>query len=138
MEQVIEAASPDADVVQLTVPAQNGYLGVLRTAAAGLAARLQFTLDEIEDLRIAVDEACTMLIKLALPDAELGCCFTVAAETLSVEVTAPGPVGGPAPDTTSFAWTVLTSLTHAARAEVSEDGTITIALTARRSRPTKR
>ena len=28
----------------------------------GLAARLQFTLDEIEDLRIAVDEACAMLL----------------------------------------------------------------------------
>ena len=50
------------DVVLLTVPADGGYLGVLRTATAGLAARLQFALDEIEDLRIAVDEACAMLL----------------------------------------------------------------------------
>ena len=45
------------DVVVLVVPADGSYLAVLRTATAGLAARLQFTLDEIEDLRIAVDEA---------------------------------------------------------------------------------
>ena len=38
------------DVVLLTVPADGGYLGVLRTATAGLAARLHFALDEIEDL----------------------------------------------------------------------------------------
>ena len=40
------------------MPADGAYLSVLRTATAGLAARLDFTLDEIEDLRIAVDEAC--------------------------------------------------------------------------------
>ena len=40
------------------MPAEGAYLSVLRTATAGLAARLDFTLDEIEDLRIAVDEAC--------------------------------------------------------------------------------
>ncbi len=51
----------------LTVPADGSYLAVLRTATAGLAARLQFTLDEIEDLRIAVDEACAMLLACRPP-----------------------------------------------------------------------
>ena len=59
------------DVVLLTVPADGGYLGVLRTATAGLAARLHFALDEIEDLRIAVDEACAMLLAIASRGAEL-------------------------------------------------------------------
>ncbi|MFD0854991.1 anti-sigma factor, partial [Actinomadura adrarensis] len=49
------------DVVTVKLPAAGAYLSVLRTATAGLAARLDFTLDEIEDLRIAVDEACAML-----------------------------------------------------------------------------
>src|ERR1044071_20927 len=52
------------DLVELTVPAPIPYLAVVRTATAGLAARLGFTLDEIEDLRIAVDEACSMLLGL--------------------------------------------------------------------------
>ena len=49
------------------MPAESAYLSVLRTAAAGLAARLDFTLDEIEDLRIAIDEACAMLLAQAIP-----------------------------------------------------------------------
>jgi len=53
-----EPAEADArDEVTIRLPADGAYLSVLRTATAGLAARLHFTLDEIEDLRIAVDEA---------------------------------------------------------------------------------
>jgi hypothetical protein len=56
-----------ADYVQVRMPAESAYLSVLRTAAAGLAARLDFTLDEIEDLRIAIDEACATLLTQAIP-----------------------------------------------------------------------
>ena len=51
------------------MPADGAYLSVLRTATAGLAARLDFTLDDIEDLRIAVDEACAMLLARRSPAA---------------------------------------------------------------------
>ena len=64
-------AAYEDDVVLLTVPADGTYLAVLRTATAGLAARLHFALDEIEDLRIAVDEACAMLLAVAARDTEL-------------------------------------------------------------------
>jgi serine/threonine-protein kinase RsbW len=40
-------AGQSADVVLLAVPASGAWLGVLRTATACLASRLQFTLDEI-------------------------------------------------------------------------------------------
>ena len=43
------------DQVTVRMPADGAYLSVLRTATAGLAARLDFTLDDIEDMRIAVD-----------------------------------------------------------------------------------
>src|SRR5436309_654981 len=39
-----------SDTVDLRVPADPAYLAVLRTATAGLAARLDLTLDEIEDM----------------------------------------------------------------------------------------
>ena len=41
--------------VELRLPADGAYVSVLRTTTAGLAARLDFTIDDIEDLRIAVD-----------------------------------------------------------------------------------
>ncbi len=56
-------AGTGADQVTVRMPADGAYLSVLRTATAGLAARLDFTLDDIEDMRIAVDEACAMLLE---------------------------------------------------------------------------
>src|SRR4030081_3657560 len=93
--------SNDGDVVELTVPALTGYLGVVRTATAGLAARLAFTLDEIEDLRTAVDEACVMLLSLARPQppdaSTLTCQFRVYDDLLAVTLSAPGPPPAGAP-----------------------------------------
>ena len=40
---------------------------IVRTSAAGLAARLDFTIDEIEDLRIAIGEATALLLPAADP-----------------------------------------------------------------------
>nr|WP_204342451.1 ATP-binding protein [Micromonospora terminaliae] len=122
----------DDDIVHLTVPADGGYLGVLRTATAGLAARLQFALDEIEDLRIAVDEACAMLLAIATRDAELECRFAVTEDALTVEVTVPTVRGATLPSESSFAWKVLTALTTAASARAA-DGRATIALLTRRA-----
>jgi serine/threonine-protein kinase RsbW len=120
------------DIVLLAVPASGAYLGVLRTATAGLAARLQFTLDEIEDLRIAVDEACAILLAVAALDAELACRFTVTDDTLTVEAAV--PAASPAvrlPSGESFAWQVLSALTDEVSAQVM-NGRVMIQLTKRR------
>ncbi|MGS2613586.1 ATP-binding protein [Micromonospora sp. LZ34] len=132
MTQLTGQPTTDDDVVHLTVPADGGYLGVLRTATAGLAARLQFALDEIEDLRIAVDEACAMLLAIATRDAELDCRFAVTEDALTVEVTVPTVRGAGLPAESSFAWKVLTALTTSASANVT-DGRATISLLTRRA-----
>mgnify|MGYP003423204469 CR=1 FL=1 len=122
----------DDDVVLLTVPASGVYFGVLRTATAGLAARLQFTLDEIEDLRIAVDEACAMLLALAALDAELSCRFTVDGVSLTIEASVrTATPDASLPSRESFAWQVLSALTDEASTE-SSGRTATIRLTKRR------
>jgi serine/threonine-protein kinase RsbW len=100
----------DRDVVVLGVPAQSAYLAVLRTATAGIAARLQYTLDEIEDLRIAVDEACAMLLAVAAPRAELTCRFEITKRALAVRVSVPTDGIAQLPPANSFAWRVLTTL----------------------------
>ncbi|KAB1909907.1 MULTISPECIES: ATP-binding protein [unclassified Micromonospora] len=132
MTQLTGQPMTDDDIVHLTVPADGGYLGVLRTATAGLAARLQFALDEIEDLRIAVDEACAMLLAIATRDAELECRFAVTDDALTVEVTVPTVRGATLPSESSFAWKVLTALTTAASARAA-DGRATISLLTRRA-----
>ncbi|MGW1062522.1 ATP-binding protein [Micromonospora sp. NBC_01412] len=132
MTQLTGQPATDDDVVHLTVPADGGYLGVLRTATAGLAARLQFALDEIEDLRIAVDEACAMLLAIATRDAELECRFAVTDDALTVEVTVPTVRGATLPSESSFAWKVLTALTTTASANAA-NGRATISLLTRRA-----
>ncbi|SDX96437.1 serine/threonine-protein kinase RsbW [Micromonospora pattaloongensis] len=132
MSQLSTQSTAEDDIVLLTVPADGGYLGVLRTATAGLAARLHFALDEIEDLRIAVDEACAMLLAITRRDAELECRFSVTDTDLTVEVTAPTVSGARLPAESSFAWKVLTALTTAASATATGDRA-TIRLLTRRA-----
>jgi len=74
------------DQVIVRMPAEGAYLSVLRTATAVLAARLDFTLDEIEDLRIAVDEACAMLLSQAVPGSSLECGFTLGQDNMAIAV----------------------------------------------------
>ena len=119
------------DVVELRLPADGAYLSVLRTATAGLAARLDFTLDEIEDLRIAVDEACALLLPDAAPGAELTCVFALADESLSVTVSVLSRTGR-VPRRNTFAWTVLTAL--AGEVDASADGDRRVSVTLRKQR----
>jgi len=116
------------------LPAEGAYLSVLRTATAGLAARLDFTLDEIEDLRIAVDEACAMLLPQAIPGTNLECAFDLGADemTITVVVTAAQP-RTPARDT--FAWTVLSALAGTVDSRLEPDDQVAIVLRKRKETP---
>lgn len=97
-----------ADVVDLRVPADPAYLAVIRTATAGLAARMNLTLDEIEDMRIAVDEACVLLLPEHQGEAQfLHAAFTITETSLDVQVSGPATT---LPDGTNFAWSVLEAL----------------------------
>ena len=93
---------------------------MLRTAIAGVAARCDFNVDEIEDLRIAVDEACALLLHDAAPGAMLSCHFAARPDSLVAAVSA--QVSTPRlPDPTSFGWLVLSSLAGAVHAELDGD-----------------
>ena len=119
------------DHVTVGLPAEGAYLSVLRTATAGLAARLDFTLDEIEDLRIAVDEACAMLLSQAIPGTSLECAFDLGEQemTITVSVTSAEP-RIPAKDT--FAWTVLSALAGTVDSRLGPDDQVSIVLRKRR------
>lgn len=125
---------PVPDVVELRLPADPAYLAVLRTATAGLAARLDFTLDEIEDLRIAVDEACAMLLPDVVPGGGLVCRFELAGDGLAVAVSAPTRSGRP-PARDNFAWTVLAALAGDVDAVADAAHRVTVTLRKHRGVP---
>jgi serine/threonine-protein kinase RsbW len=118
------------DVVSLRLPADGAYLSVLRTATAGLASRLDFTLDDIEDLRIAVDEACAMLLPQVAGGADLSCEFELSEGLLRVAVSVE-TVDGQQPSRDTFAWTVLSALAGEVDSSV-EGKRVTITLLKRR------
>jgi serine/threonine-protein kinase RsbW len=117
---------PHADV-ELRLPADGVYVSVVRTTTAGLAARLDFLIDDIEDLRIAVGEACAMVLPEADLDSDLVCSYHLAPGRLTVEVAveATSPEG---PEYDSFAWQVLSTMATSAEADAS-DGRFAIRLT---------
>ena len=53
------------DDVERRVPAKAQYIGVARLTISGLASRLGFSYDEIEDLKIALSEAVTNAVQHA-------------------------------------------------------------------------
>jgi serine/threonine-protein kinase RsbW len=119
------------DEVTVRMPADGAYLSVLRTATAGLAARLDFTLDDIEDLRIAVDEACAMLLGQAIPGSSLDCTFSLSPDMLTISVSV--PCLSPRPPTgDTFAWTVLTALAGSVEAQVGPEDRLAIVMRKRR------
>ena len=120
------------DVVTIKLPATSAYLSVLRTATAALAARLDFTLDDIEDLRIAVDEACALLLATALPGADIESEFALRGDVMQVSVRAP-TVDGLQPPRDTFAWTVLTALVGEVDSGVDADNRVSIVLRKKRS-----
>jgi len=115
------------DQVTIRLPAEGAYLSVLRTATAGLAARLDFNLDEIEDLRIAVDEACAMLLGQAIPGSSLECSFVLGRDMITISVSVPC-LTPRLPSGDTFAWTVLSALAGDVDARTGPGDLLTIVM----------
>ncbi|MGX9136231.1 anti-sigma B factor RsbW [Rummeliibacillus sp. JY-2-4R] len=60
------------DYFEMRVPAKTQFVGVARLAISGLANRLGFSYDDIEDLKIASSEAITNAIQHAYSEEEYG------------------------------------------------------------------
>jgi serine/threonine-protein kinase RsbW len=125
-----DASRPEGDHVDVRVPASGAFVATLRLAAASLAARCDLTVDDIEDLRLAVDEACSLLLQLARPEDALHARFALSPGQLRVDASVSAPAHVDV-DRGGFAWTVLGAL--ASSVEVARDGDrLTISVTKRR------
>lgn len=110
------------------MPAESAYVAVLRMATAGIAARLDFTLDDVEDLRMAVSEACAMVLAEASGNGSMSAAFFLSENRVEVHISADAdhPVG---PDREGFAWQVLETMASDVEFEVvAERVTIRLAV----------
>jgi serine/threonine-protein kinase RsbW len=104
---------PADSPVVVTTPARPEMVHVLRAVARSVAARLDFPYDDIDDLRISIDEACAQLLLVAADDAT----FTLRLSSSGGGIVAlvaldAAPTGGwPPPGIEdSLAWRVLSGL----------------------------
>jgi serine/threonine-protein kinase RsbW len=79
--------------VALTVPARGEYARTVRLAAAELAVRCDMNVDEVDDVRLAVDEA---FVFACGRDAAGDLTFSFALEHGSIEMLV-GPLAQPCP-----------------------------------------
>ena len=66
-----------AEAVEVTIPAKPEFISVARLTAATVAGRQGFTYDDIEDLKIAVSEACNALILAGTGGSPLALRFSI-------------------------------------------------------------
>ncbi|MDR1066396.1 MAG: ATP-binding protein [Clostridiales bacterium] len=74
--------------IQLSLPTNAAYVSAARLTASSIANRMVFDIDEIEDIKAAVSEACTFVIK-NLPQQTQDCfkiVFGIAKESLTVTI----------------------------------------------------
>lgn len=83
-----------SDRVVLTVPARGEYARTVRLAAAELATRVGMNIDDVDDMKLAVEEAF-VYSEARLKGEDLTLAFTVGESSIDVMV---GPLPGPCAD----------------------------------------
>lgn len=119
-----------AQTVSLSVPPTPGYLALLRTVVGGCAGREGFTLDQIDDVKMAVDEAAVQLLRSSEGQ---GINVDVVLDEHSMEIRVSAEVSGSKPviDEASFSWTILQALADELRVD-SDAMRCTVVLTKHR------
>lgn len=107
----------NADEIEVRVGADPAQLPVLRAVASVIAMRQDLDLDAIADFKMAVDEACSMLVLNATKGSILSCRFQPGDALIRVIATAVSDTDV-WPDTGSFSWHVLSTLTDTLDAAV--------------------
>lgn len=75
------------DYIEMKYPAKADYVGVIRLSVSGIASRMGFSYEDIEDLKVAVSEATTNIVTHAYDDeGEMTLGFAVYADRLEVMV----------------------------------------------------
>lgn len=80
----------NTEYIRLSFPMNPAYVSTARLTASSIANRLRFDIDEIEDIKTAVSEACIYIIKRSASYAgnDFEICFAPGIKEMSVEIVA--------------------------------------------------
>ncbi|QLY27668.1 ATP-binding protein [Nocardia huaxiensis] len=111
MSEWLSKPMTDTSTVGIRVPADLAQLTMLRALAETVALIADFALDEVTDIRVALDEVATSLIVAAAPGSDIECEFDFDDEQMSVRVSA-FTAEEDALDQDGFGWHVLQTITE--------------------------
>jgi len=112
-----------AERLELRVPTTATQLPAVRAMAADLAMRMDYDLDAVEDLRLAVDEACATLVLVAEGDARLTVVFETTRSGLHIDAWVPTAEGTDVPRD-GFGWAVLETLVDSVEGRPADQGQV--------------
>lgn len=81
---------PDSEEIVLRVPARPPYGKVVRVGAAALALRQGMSFAEIDDIRLAIDEAMILLLGGGVGDGVIDCVFRMEEGLFELEASNTG------------------------------------------------
>lgn len=100
--------SSSVEVVELDLPLSTRHASTARVVAASLAADAGFTVDEIDDLRLGLNEAVSVVADTTGDDtARLRLRFEVDGARISIEATRSGTQAAPADGPDELAQRIL-------------------------------
>ncbi|MDZ4168853.1 MAG: ATP-binding protein [Coriobacteriia bacterium] len=126
-----------ADRISLTLPAKGEYARAVRMTATALASRMGMTYDEVDDVRMAAEEAFVYAVDSLSPTDDVVFTFSVGEEVLEIEVV----LGGSVTDTedevdrASLSTFILGSVCDRYEFSSDEDGIRTLTIAKRTGMP---
>ncbi|HVL33237.1 MAG TPA: hypothetical protein VM600_06610, partial [Actinomycetota bacterium] len=111
------------------------YVHVVRSVAAAAVAHQEFSFDDVEDMRLAVDEACAYLLALRPTPTQLRTSISGSNGRIEIEMSADAPAQLPPKGDAqqSMMWNILAALTDDARVGESDTGPSIVLTKQRRS-----
>ncbi len=86
MNQPVAHPQGTLGVVELRIPSKAEWVAVARLAVAAVANRLNFSIEDIEDVKLAVAEACTNCIQHAEGSGQIQITCETGPDGLTVRV----------------------------------------------------
>ncbi|WP_353654898.1 anti-sigma B factor RsbW [Clostridium sp. CCUG 7971] len=73
------------ETIKMEISSNPEYVGIIRLTTSGIANKIGFSIDDIEDMKVAVSEACTNAIKHS-NDNVFNITFSILENGLTIEI----------------------------------------------------
>ena len=73
------------DIIKISIPKKIDYISLVRLATSGIAYSMAVNIDDLEDIKVAIGEACLNALMLNEDD-EISLVFEISEDRLYMEV----------------------------------------------------